>query len=374
MTIVDVDTPGGRYPIHIGAGRLDRIAESIPADATSIVVVTNPLVAGLYGERVERALAATGKRLVRVELPDGEQYKTWETLNLIFDALLGNRCDRRCVLVALGGGVIGDVTGFAAAVYMRGVRFVQVPTTLLAQVDSSVGGKTAVNHPLGKNMVGAFHQPVAVEVDTDVLKTLPAREISAGLAEVIKYGAILDTEFFAWCERNAAALRALDPEAITYAIARSCQIKADVVSQDERETSGLRALLNLGHTFGHAIESGLGYGAWLHGEAVGCGMVQAAELSADVAGLPAADAQRIRALVEAIGCPTVAPDLGADRWLDLMQVDKKTEGGELRFVLMPALGAAKMRAAPEAAVRAVIARTVRIEDSTALPAVVTEVA
>lgn len=373
MTTVDVDTPGGRYPIHIGAGRLDLLAEVIPADATSIVVVTNPTVAALYGERAERALAATGKRVLRVELPDGEQYKTWETLNLIFDALLGNRCDRRCVLVALGGGVIGDVTGFAAAVYMRGVRFVQVPTTLLAQVDSSVGGKTAVNHPLGKNMVGAFYQPIAVEIDTDVLKTLPAREISAGLAEVIKYGAILDTEFFAWCEREASALRALAPEAITYAIARSCELKAWVVSQDERET-GLRAVLNFGHTFGHAIESGLGYGAWLHGEAVGCGMVQAAELSADVSGLPGADAQRVRALVEAIGCPTAGPDLGADRWIDLMQVDKKTQGGELRFVLLPKLGEAITGPAPEATVRAVIARTVRIEDSTALPAVVTEVA
>lgn len=374
MTIVDVDTPGGRYPIHIGAGRLDALAEVIPTDATSIVVVTNPTVAALYGERAERALASTGKRVLRVELPDGEEYKTWETLNLIFDALLGNRCDRRCVLVALGGGVIGDVTGFAAAVYLRGVRFVQVPTTLLAQVDSSVGGKTAVNHPLGKNMVGAFYQPIAVEIDTDVLKSLPAREISAGLAEVIKYGAILDAEFFAWCERNVLALRALDDTAITYAIATSCEIKARVVSQDERETTGLRALLNLGHTFGHAIESGLGYGAWLHGEAVGCGMVQAAELSTDVAGLPAEDAQRIRALVEAIGCPTAGPDLGADRWLELMQVDKKTEGGELRFVLLPKLGEAQVRRVPDAAVRAVIARTVRIEDSTALHAVVTEVA
>jgi 3-dehydroquinate synthase len=374
MTTVDVDTPGGRYPIHIAAGRLDRLAEVIPADATSIVVVTNPVVAGLYGERAERALAATGKRVIRVELPDGEQHKTWETLNLIFDALLGNRCDRRCVLVALGGGVIGDITGFAAAVYMRGVRFVQVPTTLLAQVDSSVGGKTAVNHPLGKNMVGAFHQPIAVEVDIDVLKTLPEREISAGLAEVIKYGAILDADFFAWCERNARALRALDVEAITRAIATSCEIKARVVSEDEKETKGLRALLNLGHTFGHAIESGLGYGAWLHGEAVGCGMVQAAELSVEVAGLPAADAARIRALVEDIGCPTAAPDLGADRWLALMQVDKKTEGGELRFVLLPALGRAQVRTAPDAAVRAVLARTVRIEDSTAPQAVVTEVA
>ena len=255
-------------------------------------MVTNPTVAAL-GDRAEAALARTGKRVLRIELPDGESWD-WQSLNLIFDALLSQRLDRRCVLVALGGGVIGDMTGFAAAVYMRGVRFLQVPTTLLAQVDSSVGGKTAVNHPLGKNMIGAFYQPVAVEIDTDVLNTLPAREVSAGLAEVIKYGLILDPEFWAWCELNAPKLRALDPDAVTYAIRRSCELKAQVVGKDERE-SGLRAILNLGHTFGHAIEAGLGYGAWLHGEAVGCGMVQAAELSADVAGFARADVARARA-------------------------------------------------------------------------------
>ena len=219
-------------------------------------MVTNPTVAALYGDRAEAALARTGKRVLRIELPDGESYKDWQSLNLIFDALLSQRLDRRCMLVALGGGVIGDMTGFAAAVYMRGVRFLQVPTTLLAQVDSSVGGKTAVNHPLGKNMIGAFYQPVAVEIDTDVLNTLPAREVSAGLAEVIKYGLILDPEFWAWCELNAPKLRALDPDAVTYAIRRSCELKAQVVGKDERE-SGLRAILNLGHTFGHAIEAGL---------------------------------------------------------------------------------------------------------------------
>ncbi|HYG42177.1 MAG TPA: 3-dehydroquinate synthase [Bordetella sp.] len=358
MTVVEVDTPGGRYPIHIGPGRLDSLDQSIPADATAIAVVTNPTVAALYAERVEAALARTGRRLLRIELPDGEAHKDWPTLNLIFDALLAHRLDRRAVLVALGGGVIGDMAGFAAAVYMRGIRFVQVPTTLLAQVDSSVGGKTAVNHPLGKNMVGAFYQPVAVEIDTDVLGTLPAREVSAGLAEVIKYGLILDADFWGWCETNAAALRALDPAALAHAIRRSCELKAQVVGKDERE-SGLRAILNLGHTFGHAIESGLGYGEWLHGEAVGCGMVQAAELSADVAGFPRADVARVRGLVHAIGCPTVAPDLGADRWLALMQVDKKTEGGEIRFVLMPRIGQAVTRPAPLDAVRSVLARTVQ---------------
>jgi 3-dehydroquinate synthase len=357
MNVVDVNTPGGRYPIHIGPGRLDAIAENIPADATAIAIVTNPTVAALYGDRVERALAATGRRVLRIELPDGESFKDWQTLNLIFDALLGARFDRRSVLVALGGGVIGDMTGFAAAVYMRGIRFLQVPTTLLAQVDSSVGGKTAVNHPLGKNMIGAFYQPIAVEIDTDVLATLPAREISAGLAEVIKYGLILDPDFWAWCEREAAALRALDPAAIAYAIRRSCELKAHVVSQDERE-SGLRAVLNLGHTFGHAIESGLGYGKWLHGEAVGCGMVQAAMLSALVDGFPQADVQRVRDLVTAIGCPVIAPDLGLERWVDLMQVDKKTEGGELRFVLMPELGRAHTRSVPAEALAQVLAASV----------------
>jgi len=357
MNIVDVETPGGCYPIHIGAGRLDALHESIPADATMIAMVTNPTVAALYGHRAEAALAKTGCKVLRIELPDGEIYKDWQTLNLIFDAMLANRLDRRAVVVALGGGVIGDMAGFAAAVYMRGIRFVQVPTTLLAQVDSSVGGKTAVNHPLGKNMIGAFHQPVAVEIDTDVLNTLSPRDVSAGLAEVIKYGLILDAEFWQWCEANAAALRALEPAAISYAIQRSCELKAFVVGKDERE-SGLRAILNLGHTFGHAIEAGLGYGEWLHGEAVGCGMIQAAELSADVLGLADAEVQRVRALVDAIGCPRQAPDLGADRWLELMQVDKKTEGGEIRFVLMPSIGVAVTRTAPEELVRAVIARTV----------------
>lgn len=359
MQEVAVQTPGGNYPIRIGPGRLDRLAETVPADVTAIALVTNPTVGGLYGLRAEQALAATGKRVVRIELPDGEVYKDLDTLNQIFDALLANRYDRRCVIVALGGGVIGDMAGFAAAVYMRGVRFLQVPTTLLSQVDSSVGGKTAVNHELGKNMIGAFYQPVAVEIDTDVLSTLPPREVSAGLAEVIKYGMILDAGFFAWCEANAARLRALDQATVSYAIARSCQLKAQVVGRDERE-SGERALLNFGHTFGHAIEAGMGYGAWLHGEAVGCGMVQAAELSARVKGLPQTDVARIRALVQAIGCPVLAPDLGVERWLDLMQVDKKTEGGQLRFVLLSSLGEAITGPAPQTEVREVLAATCEV--------------
>lgn len=353
MHTVQVETPGGRYPIHIGAGRLDAAADSIPADATAIAVVTNTTVGALYGERLRAALEATGKPLLVIELPDGEQYKTWESLDRIFDALLAAALDRKAVLVALGGGVVGDVCGFAASCYMRGIRFVQVPTTLLAQVDSSVGGKTAINHPRGKNMIGAFYQPLAVEIDPGVLATLPAREISAGLAEIVKYGMIADAEFFDWCEAHVDALRALDGEAIRHAVRRSCEIKAWVVSQDERE-SGLRAILNFGHTFGHAIESGLGYGRWLHGEAVGCGMVMAAELSARVCGLDAGAVDRIRALVRAIGCPVDPPGLGAGRWLDLMRVDKKNEGRRIRYVLLPALGRAEVRAVDDDQVRSLL--------------------
>jgi 3-dehydroquinate synthase len=356
MHTVDVATPGGHYPIRIAPGRLESLAQTIPADATSIVLITNPAVQALMGEQVTRVLATTGKRLVPVLLPDGEAYKTLETLNLIFDAMLGAQLDRRTVIVALGGGVIGDMAGFAAAVYQRGVRFVQVPTTLLAQVDSSVGGKTAVNHPLGKNMIGAFYQPLAVEIDTTVLNTLPDREMSAGLAEVIKYGLILDPEFFEWCEKNVAGLRARDPELLALAIRRSCEFKAWVVSKDERET-GLRAILNLGHTFGHAIEAGLGYGEWLHGEAVGCGLVMAADLSAELFGFSQADVQRVRALVRAIGCPILGPRLGGvDHWMQLMRGDKKTEAGEINFILMPKIGETIRRAAPAELVAKVILR------------------
>ncbi|MCQ9617760.1 3-dehydroquinate synthase [Paenalcaligenes niemegkensis] len=337
MSIVHVETPGGSYPIHVAAGRLDLLAQSIPGDVTTIALISNPTIMSLYGERVLSALAASGKRVIPVSIPDGEAYKNWETLNLIFDALLGERLDRKALVVALGGGVVGDISGFAAASFMRGIRFLQVPTTLLSQVDSSVGGKTAINHPLGKNMIGAFYQPIAVEIDIDVLSTLPAREISAGLAEVIKYGMITDAAFFDWCEVNAEALVRRDADVISYAVQRSCEIKAQVVSQDERE-SGLRATLNFGHTFGHAIESGLGYGEWLHGEAVGCGMVMAAELSAELCGLDRGSVERVRALSAAIGCPVEPPQWPAERWVELMGIDKKAEGGQLRFVLMPKIG------------------------------------
>lgn len=353
MNTVQVDTPGGAYPIHIGAGRLDHLADSIPADATAIALVTNDTVAALYGDRAQQALERSGHRVIRITLPDGEAHKNWQTLNLIFDALLESRLDRKAVLVALGGGVIGDMCGYAAASYMRGVRFVQVPTTLLSQVDSSVGGKTGINHPLGKNMIGAFYQPIAVEIDTDVLATLSAREVSAGLAEVVKYGLIIDAPFFDWCEQNMAALRGLDAGAVSYAIQRSCELKAYVVSQDERE-SGMRAILNFGHTFGHAIESGLGYGQWLHGEAVGCGMLQAAQLSALTEGLSAESVTRVQSVVQASGCPVLPPDLGTDRWLELMQVDKKTQGGQLRFIVLPEIGVAHFKGVPPAALRQVL--------------------
>jgi len=296
-------------------------------------------VAPLYLAQLTATLESAGVKVARVVLPDGEAYKNWETLNLIFDALLTDRAERKTTLIALGGGVIGDMTGFAAACYQRGVPFVQIPTTLLSQVDSSVGGKTGINHPLGKNMIGAFYQPKVVLADTDTLKTLPPRELSAGLAEVIKYGLIWDAEFLAWLEANMDKLRALDAAAIAHAIYRSCEIKAQVVAQDERE-GGIRAILNLGHTFGHAIETGMGYGNWLHGEAVAAGMVMAAQTSQRMGWISEADVKRTRALIRAAGLSDVAPDLGVDTYLEFMGHDKKVEGGKMRFVLLKKLGEA----------------------------------
>ena len=354
MKEVIVSTAGGQYPITIGAGRLANLAQRVPADATAVVVVSNPTVDQLFGAQVRASLEQLGKPLSTVLLPDGEQYKDWKTLNLIFDHMLGKQLDRKAVLVAVGGGVIGDMAGFAAALYMRGIRFIQVPTTLLAQVDSSVGGKTAVNHPLGKNMIGAFYQPIAVEIDTTVLSHLPDREISAGLAEVVKYGLIMDESFFSWCEQQSSGLRARDPELLAVAIGRSCEFKAKVVSADEKEM-GMRAILNLGHTFGHAIEAGLGYGQWLHGEAVGCGMILAAALSHRVLDLPAAAVDRVEQVVEAIGCPTRAPSLsGFEQWMSLMRSDKKAQAGQIKFVLLPALGQAVVSGASDEDVRAVL--------------------
>ena len=340
MQTLTVDLGDRSYPIHIGSGLLDQAGLIVPHLAQKrVVVVTNTTVAPLYLERLTATLAAAGVAAMPVVLPDGEAYKNWETLNLIFDALLTQRAERKTTLIALGGGVIGDMTGFAAACYQRGMPFIQIPTTLLSQVDSSVGGKTGINHPLGKNMIGAFYQPKLVLADTDTLKTLPPRELSAGLAEVIKYGLIWDADFLAWLEANMTKLRALDPAAISHAIYRSCEIKAQVVGQDERE-GGIRAILNLGHTFGHAIETGMGYGNWLHGEAVAVGMVLAAQTSQRMGWLSEADVERTRALIRAAGLPDVAPDLGVAAWLDYMGHDKKVEGGKLRFVLLKKLGEA----------------------------------
>jgi 3-dehydroquinate synthase len=276
---------------------------------------------------------------VRITLPDGEEFKTWQTLNQVFDGLLEARCERNTTLIALGGGVIGDIGGFAAATYQRGMPFIQVPTTLLALVDSSVGGKTAINHPLGKNMIGAFYQPKLVLADTSVLDTLPDRELSAGLAEVIKYGLIRDLAFLEWLEQNMPRLLERDREALAYAILRSCEHKAEVVAADERE-AGDRALLNLGHTFGHAIESGLGYGEWLHGEAVAAGTVLAAELSARMGTIAASEVDRVRNAFVAARLPVRPPRLGVERYLELMGHDKKVEAGRLRLVLFKALGRA----------------------------------
>lgn len=346
------------YPIVIGAGLLGDPAtyQNLPS-ASAALIVSNGTVAPLYAQSLRRALQGHYRRILEVTLPDGEVHKDWPTLQLIFDALLGNGCDRKTVLFALGGGVVGDMAGFAAACYMRGVPFVQVPTTLLAQVDSSVGGKTAINHPMGKNMVGAFYQPARVICDLDVLQSLPPRELSAGLAEIIKYGPIADMVFLDWIEVNIDLLLARDPATLAHAIRRSCEIKAAVVGEDERET-GLRAILNFGHTFGHAIESGLGYGQWLHGEGVGCGMVMAAHLSQRLGLVDMQFVDRLRALIQRAGLPVVGPKLSvtdnAGRYLELMRVDKKAEAGEIRFVVIDGPGRAAVRAAPDALVREVI--------------------
>ena len=355
---VDIELQDRSYTIAIAPSLFDDpLSYAVLPRASSALIVSNTTVAPLYAQRLQAALQGKYSQLHHVVLPDGEGFKTWETLNLIFDALLQNGCDRKTVLFALGGGVVGDMTGFAAASYMRGVPFVQIPTTLLAQVDSSVGGKTGINHPLGKNMIGAFYQPLLVVCDLDTLKTLPARELSAGLAEVIKYGPIADMAFLDWIEAHIDTLLARDPAALAHAVKRCCEIKAWVVSQDERE-SGLRAILNFGHTFGHAIEAGLGYGQWLHGEAVGCGMVMAASLSARLGLVDAALVRRLTTLIQKAGLPVTGPVLDASdnagRYLELMRLDKKSLGGDIRFVVIDAPGRASLRGAPDALVREVI--------------------
>ena len=359
-THVNVALGASSYPILIGSALFGAPATyAQAARGAQALIVTNTTVGPLYAQALAAALVPHHAQVRTLALPDGEQYKNWETLNLVFDELLAHGGDRKTTLYALGGGVVGDMAGFAAACFMRGVPFVQVPTTLLAQVDSSVGGKTAINHPLGKNMVGAFYQPKLVVCDLDVLKTLPARELSAGLAEVIKYGPIHDMAFFDWIEAHIDALRALEPAALAHAVQRCCEIKAEVVGQDERE-SGLRAILNFGHTFGHAIEAGMGYGAWLHGEGVGAGMVMAAELSRELGLVDAAFVERLTRLISRAGLPVRGAVLdaadNAGRYLTLMRVDKKAEAGEIRFVLIDGPGRAVVRPAPDEVVRQVIDR------------------
>ena len=353
---VDVDLGSRSYSILIGSAVIEAPESYVGLlAAEACLIVSNETVATLYADRLCSALRSRYNVVRTLSLPDGEAFKDLATLQRIFDELLAAGCDRRTTLYALGGGVIGDLTGFAAACYMRGVPYVQVPTTLLAQVDSSVGGKTAVNHPLGKNMIGAFHQPLRVIADVDVLDSLPPREWLAGLAEVIKYGAIADDDFLGWIEANLPKLLARNKPAVVAAVKRSCEIKAEIVGQDERE-GGLRAVLNLGHTFGHAIEAGVGYGQWLHGEAVGCGMAMAADLSARMGLVQAAYAERILHIVKAAGLPTKAPVLGLDRYIALMRGDKKAVAGDLRFVLLTGPGRATVAAAPIELVRRTLER------------------
>ena len=356
--VVSIHLADRSYGIRVGQNLLANpdIFSGIPAGALALIV-TNDSVAPLYAQALKSTLSQRFSRVELCVLPDGEAHKNWHTLQTIFDALMQSGADRKTVLFALGGGVVGDMTGFAAASFMRGVPFVQVPTTLLSQVDSSVGGKTGINHPLGKNMIGAFYQPQLVVCDLDTLDTLPARELSAGLAEVIKYGPIADMAFMDWLEGRIDALMARDKVALAHAVRRSCEIKADVVSKDEKEAD-LRAILNFGHTFGHAIEAGMGYGVWLHGEGVGAGMVMAAELSLRLGLVDAAFVLRLRRLIERAGLPVRGAILdvqdNAGRYLELMRHDKKSQAGAIRFVLIDGPGKAIVREAPDALVREVI--------------------
>ena len=345
------------YPIYIGTALLARADLILPVlSRKNVAVVTSATVAPLYLESLAEALSRKGVEVVRIVLPDGEEHKDWKTLNSVFDALLEKRCGRDTTIVALGGGVIGDLAGFAAATYQRGVQYVQVPTTLLSQVDSSVGGKTAINHPLGKNMIGAFHQPRLVLADMDTLKTLPERELRSGLAEVIKHGLIRDATFFAWLEANIERLLSRDARALEHAVLRSVEIKAEIVALDERET-GLRKVLNFGHTFGHAIETGLGYGAWLHGEAVAAGMAMASDLSRQLGYLSDADTGRIRSLLQRAGLPVAAKGIAPARMQQLIGGDKKAKDGRIHFVVLERLGAATLRDdIPPAAVGSTLSR------------------
>ena len=361
MQTVTVDLGSRSYPIYIGSGLLDQAALLQPfLQQGRTLVVTNEALAPLYLEQV-RQLAGSCDAIV---LPDGEQFKTLQTVNLIYDKLLADKYDRQTTLVALGGGVIGDITGFAAATYLRGVNFIQIPTTLLAQVDSSVGGKTGVNHPLGKNMIGAFHQPRCVIADTDVLQTLPERELKAGLAEVIKYALINKADFLDWLEQHREAILARDGAMLAEAIKFSCQQKSEIVAKDELE-GGIRAWLNLGHTFGHAIETATGYGNWLHGEAVAAGMVMAADLSMRLGWLSSTDATRIKIVLQNYGVPVAPPaDIEEQQYLDIMLSDKKARAGKIHFVLLRAIGSAEVSSdvAPE-----LLSQTLRAGDRLCCP-------
>ena len=338
MQTLTVELANRSYPIHIGRNLISNADLILPhLKRKHVAIVTNTTVAPLYLNQLSHALQSAGVAVIPIILPDGEAYKNAATLNLIYDALLQNRCERSTTLIALGGGVIGDLTGYAAATYLRGVPFIQIPTTLLSQVDSSVGGKTGINHSLGKNMIGAFYQPQLVLADIDTLKTLPQREFSAGMAEVIKYGLIRDAEFFNWLEAHIEKLMTLDEAAISEAIYRSCQNKAVVVARDEHE-NGERALLNLGHTFGHAIENALGYGVCLHGEAVAAGTMLAADLSKRMGWLTSGEVARMRTLFNKAQLPLDAPKLGVEKYLDLMQLDKKVADGQIRLVLQQGIG------------------------------------
>lgn len=356
MRTLNVELAERSYPIRIGRGLLQQAELILPYLKTRrAVIISNTVVAPLYMDTLTQTLTAAGVQVHQVVLPDGEAHKDLATLNLIYDALLAERCERSTTLIALGGGVIGDMVGFAAATYQRGVPFIQIPTTVLSQVDSSVGGKTAVNHPLGKNMIGAFYQPKLVLADIATLDTLPDRELKAGLAEVIKYGLIRDLPFFEWLEANLERLLARDPEALAHAVERSCANKAEVVARDETE-QGERAHLNLGHTFGHAIEAGMGYGCWLHGEAVAAGTMMACELSRRLGWLSEADVARARAIHERAGLPVQGAPLGVARYVELMRHDKKVESGKLRLILLKALGDAVIWGdAPLAEIEAAIA-------------------
>ena len=342
MESLNVELGARAYPILIGSGLLndDGLLSSYLRPVKTVAIVSNTSVAPLYLKNFCARLHRLGISIAaEIVLPDGEAYKNWETLNIIFDALMKGRCERSTTLIALGGGVVGDMAGFAAACYQRGMPFIQIPTTLLAQVDSSVGGKTAINHPLGKNMIGAFYQPKLVLADIDVLQTLPERELRAGLVEVAKYALIRDPVFWEWLEDHVDLLLKKDPAALEYAIHQSCRHKAEIVAGDERE-AGERALLNLGHTFGHAIEAGLGYGAWLHGEAVAAGTLMAAELSARLGWLVREDVERIARLSVRIGVPVRGPEMALEKYIELMQHDKKVQAGKIRLVLLKRIGQA----------------------------------